>query len=85
MRIVDKGRGSFLRRYQQRLFPLEIVDFVVDGLKSPAKEPVSVPRAGNPESVQMQPEEMLSRPRRKADQAVEERRRLVSDVYSPIS
>ena len=77
MRIADKGNISFLRRPLQRLFPLEILDEVVEESESQPEELESERKL---ESVQAQPDEMPSRPRRRAAQAGEERRRLLTNA-----
>jgi len=81
VRIADKGKISFLRRPLQRLFPLEILDEVVEESES---QPEELESERNLKSVQAQPDEMPSRPRRRAAQAGEERRRLLTNAYSPI-
>ena len=65
MSIADKGNISFLRRPLQRLFPLEIVDDVVEESESQPEEHTSVRRERNLESVQAQPDKMPTRPRRR--------------------
>jgi len=78
VRIADKGRSSYLRRPLQRLFPLEILDDEKEP-KSITEDVTSV-NEGKPEPVQAEPKEMLSRPRRQAARAVEERRRLLTNA-----
>ena len=79
--IADKGKISFLRRPLQRLFPLEILGEVVEESES---QPEELESERNLESVKAQPDEMPSRPTRQGAQAGEERRRLLTNAYSPI-
>jgi len=79
VRIADKGKSSYLRRPLQRLFSLEILDDVEKEPKSITEDVTSV-NEGKPEPVQAEPKEMLSRPRRQAARAGEERRRLVTNA-----
>ena len=81
VRIADKGKSSYLRRPLQRLFPLEILDDVEKESESVSEDVTSV-NEGKPEPVQEEPKEMLSRPRRQAARAGEERRRLLTKTAS---
>ena len=79
VRIADKGKSSYLRRPLQRLFPCEILDDVEKEPES-ATEDVSSVKEGNPEPVQAKLREMPLQPRRQADRASEERRRLLTNA-----
>ena len=79
VRIADKGKSSYLRRPLQRLFPCEILDDVKKEPES-VTEDVSSVKEGNPEPVQAKLREMPLQPRRQADRAGEERRRLLTNA-----
>ena len=76
---ADKGKSSYLRRPLRRLFPFEILDDVKKELESITEDVASV-KEGNPEPVQAELREMPLRPRRQADRAGEERRRLLTNA-----
>ncbi|XP_067016654.1 uncharacterized protein [Acropora muricata] len=78
VRITDKGKSSYLRRPLQRLCPLEILENVKKGPESFTEDITSVIEV-IPEPDQAELTEMPLRTRRQADQAGEERRRLLTN------
>ena len=87
VRVVDKGRTSFLRRPVQRLFPFEIRSDSEGNSQSHSEDVTTTVRelsATVEESIQVTPDRTPARPRRQPAKRGEQRRRLLTNVLGTI-